>query len=44
MKFNPRKTGVATLVMITGMNLHAATVIVFAAASLTDSLKQIAAG
>jgi len=43
MKFNLLKAGAATLAMIAGMSLHAATVTVFAAASLTDSLKQIAA-
>lgn len=42
-RFYLLKTGVVTLTIFAGMSLHAATVTVFAAASLMDSLKQIAA-
>jgi len=42
-RFYRLKTGVVTLAIFAGMSLHAVTVTVFAAASLTDSLKQIAA-
>jgi molybdate transport system substrate-binding protein len=42
-RFYLLKTGVVTLAIFAGMSLHAVTVTIFAAASLTDSLKQIAA-
>ncbi len=43
MKLSLPKMLAVVLALIAGVNLHAATVTVFAAASLTDSLKQIAA-